>query len=167
MTQKPKVLFLNATAHDLTEAQKRTIPALMDALFGKGNVEYEVVDFKEDNPELYKKLTNMKFEDDRSELEERFLAYLNSKVVKWDAIVLHLPIGSPAFTTEMGLALGFALSQGQYFVNPVVSFTERKVEEEKLEDGTVRKVSKFEFKGFQVLFSTLKVPAVKDTRKLL
>ncbi|MCB1158748.1 MAG: hypothetical protein H7A25_01665 [Leptospiraceae bacterium] len=130
-------MFLNCTAHKLTEEQINTIRELYTEV---------IVELKDDNSILHSKLVNCPSEiGELQELARNLLEYLKVKYSESKGkLVIHFPIGSPAFN-----ALFFRHQERENLpLCFVFSHTERKSVDEKQEDGSVIKRSIFQFVKF-------------------
>lgn len=129
-------MFLNATAHELTEEQ----------MLQAQQYSQSVINLKEDNLGLFEKLVNCPFErQDLEELSEIFLDYIRLQYVEAERnLTVHFPIGSPAFN-----ALFFRkLEKENLPIRILFSHSERKSIDEKLPDGKVIKKAIFQFVKF-------------------
>lgn len=125
---------LNCTQHTLTNEQ-------LDELENDYNADL-FLDLKDDNAELFGKLSNMKGDENLMSLALEFLDATK------DADYYILPIGTPAFVFALGRA-SMELEHDEFLESPFLfSFSERVVSEIKNEDGSVSKTSIFKHKKF-------------------
>lgn len=121
-------MFINCTQHTLTPAQ---IAAAEQ--FG------QVVEFRDLNPDLFGRLAQMQGDEDLHELANEFVEWLITLELP---IILHLPIGTPAFMYVLAQQLARA------WVKTVFSFSLRRSEDVPQPDGTIRKQQVFDFQKF-------------------
>ncbi len=131
-------MFLNCTAHSLTEEQKEEAKKLDPV----------PMDLQDLSPELHKRLLNCPSDYDGIILLLRefcdYLSYIKKKA-KGEEIYLHFPVGSPFF-----MASFFSYFKKKGF-NFVFSHSDRVSVDEKQEDGTVVKRAVFRFVKFLIL----------------
>jgi len=157
MEKKIKVLFLNATAHQLTNEQISEIYTLVTntiKLKEGESVEVDIKNLKDINPELFNQLTNIQYETNTSELVIEFLRYLFDLINNngYHMVYVHLPVGSPKFMFEFAVGIHELFYRKESPIIPVFSFSKRITEEVKEADGSIRKVSRFKFEGYQIPF---------------
>jgi hypothetical protein len=134
---KPSV-FMNCTAHELTDKQIVAAKKLADDL-----VFYE---FSKLAPNLYDRLINCPSEMDRlANLLNDFKKMILALKKECNLLYIHFPIGSPFF-----MALFFASLPRKKNLNFVFSHTNRISTEEKNLDNSISKTSVFEFQKFLI-----------------
>jgi len=128
-------IFVNMTAHQLTDEQKETAKKELGAT--------EFVEFKEVQPDLFGEMANSPSDaDDLVYLAKKVGAGM-SDMIKTDLIYFHLPIGSPAFNFVLASVL-----MPQFKGKILFSHSERVSKETAMPDGTVKKENVFKFVKF-------------------
>jgi len=131
-------IFVNLTAHSLTNEQKKA-----------ATNDFKITDFieyREVLPELYNEMANSPA--DSEELEKLAVKVINSMsemVAQTQSIYFHLPIGSPAFNYVFAGLMG---KLAQFKGKILFSHSERVSKEVALPDGSVKKENVFLFKKF-------------------
>jgi len=149
-----KVVFINATQHELTQEQKDAIKPFVERLVGDGgDVEVTITNLKDELPELYNQLSNIPYGTNTQPLIESLINKVVEIGDRYNAslTLIHFPIGSPRFMFEVAMVYAYLFRDGSIGdVYPIFSHTERKVVEEKLDDGSMKKVSVFKFNGYEI-----------------
>ncbi len=126
--------ILNCTQHEITQSQ-------IDELNKVYNIDL-LVNLKDSNNELFRKLANMTGDENLMSLALEFLSETR------DTDYYILPIGTPAFMFALGRA-SMELEHDEFLESPFLfSFSERVVSEIQNEDGSVSKTSIFKHKKF-------------------
>ena len=118
-----------------------------------------VVYLKEVQPELFNNLMGIKLDTNLLELAQSLYAFSASFTLgNWDdettedEVVLVQPAGNPAFQAQFGSLLAVKKMIGEEWVPDVLfAFSERKSTDQTQPDGSVKKVSVFEHKGWQTI----------------
>jgi len=135
-------VFINLTAHQLTDEQKKTAASEFGAT--------EFVDFKDIEPDLFGKLLNSP--SDEGEISDiardTILAMSRVHYRNSGNVIFHLPIGSPAMMFALATLLSGHYYYPTFYGNVVVSHSERSSKEIQLPDGGVKKESVFSFVKF-------------------
>lgn len=131
-------LFLNLTAHQLTDDQKERAKS-------KYSLAISFLDLRDINPDLYFRLTNQNSKTNLDFDVKLLLKEISKISADYTKVYAHFPIGSPAFLWKFARnALKFLPSH----IQPVFSLSERCVEEKINDDNSVERKSVFRFVDF-------------------
>lgn len=129
-------MFINCTAHKLTEKQ-------VEAIFDYTS---DIRELSEIKPELHRQLLNCPAETEA--LNALLIEFIDClfdllKTTEDGKLYLHFPIGSPFFMAKF-----FKTFPDENRITFLFSYTERKSAEEVQPDGNVMKKASFEFQKY-------------------
>jgi len=131
-------IFVNLTAHPLTDEQRNTAEKELGVT--------DFVEYKDTIPYLFNKMVNSP--DDPEKLERLAVGVIHSleeMICDCSNVYFHLPLGSPAFNF---IFAGIIANLVQFKGKILFSHSERVSKEIALPNGTVRKENVFKFVRF-------------------